>query len=160
MKSHLTTKQGNVSAEQRAKIFHGKMLCGKDVRGAVRYLTARDKGGVLMPARRTSTRGQGTPSQRFSHPSILRRARPTRHLSKNIIILRQTSLMSTSRRRHLRRLLGVSLVVQELVAPTAMHSSIGCSGLVGSVPNSAQLLRRLLIGSRMTSRLAGQSIEP
>ena len=28
LKSYLTTKQGNVSAEQRAKIFHGKTLCG------------------------------------------------------------------------------------------------------------------------------------
>ena len=48
LKSYLSTKQGNVTPEQRAKIFHGKMLRG-DVRGAVRYLTARDKGSVLMP---------------------------------------------------------------------------------------------------------------
>ncbi len=48
LKTHLATKQGNVSKEQRAKIFNRKMLRG-DVRGAVRCLTERDKGGVLMP---------------------------------------------------------------------------------------------------------------
>ena len=48
LKTHVATKQGNVSKEQRAKIFNRKMLRG-DVRGAVRYLTERDKGGVLMP---------------------------------------------------------------------------------------------------------------
>ena len=48
LKTYLTTKQGNVSKEQRAKIFNRKMLRG-DVRGAVRHLTERDKGGVLMP---------------------------------------------------------------------------------------------------------------
>ena len=34
--------------EQQAKIFHGKMLQG-GIQGAVRYLTARDEGRVLMP---------------------------------------------------------------------------------------------------------------
>jgi hypothetical protein len=48
LKSFLSTKQGNVTAEQRAKIFHRKMLRG-DVRGAVRYLTEREKGGILLP---------------------------------------------------------------------------------------------------------------
>jgi hypothetical protein len=48
MKSLLSTKQGGPTPEQRAKIFHQKMLRG-DVRGAVRYLTGREKGGTLQP---------------------------------------------------------------------------------------------------------------
>jgi hypothetical protein len=48
MESLLSAKQGRLTPEQRAKIFHGKMLQG-DVRGAVRYLTDREKGGILQP---------------------------------------------------------------------------------------------------------------
>jgi len=48
MKSLLSDKQRGTTFEQRAKIFHQKMLRG-DVRGAVRYLTEREKGGVFMP---------------------------------------------------------------------------------------------------------------
>jgi hypothetical protein len=46
--SYLSTKKGNLTTEQWTKIFHTKMMCG-DVRGAVRYLTVRSKGGVLLP---------------------------------------------------------------------------------------------------------------
>jgi hypothetical protein len=47
MDSFLSTKGGGeVTTEQHAKIFHRKMLRG-DVRGAVRYLTDREKGGIL-----------------------------------------------------------------------------------------------------------------
>lgn len=48
MKSLLSEKQRGTTFEQRAKIFHQKMLRG-DVRGAVRYLTEREKGGIHMP---------------------------------------------------------------------------------------------------------------
>jgi hypothetical protein len=49
MESFLSTKRGgDVTTEQRAKIFHQKMLRG-DVRGAVRYLSDREKGGILLP---------------------------------------------------------------------------------------------------------------
>jgi hypothetical protein len=49
MKSFLSTKRrGEVTTEQRTKIFHRKMLRG-DVRGTVRYLTDREKGGILLP---------------------------------------------------------------------------------------------------------------
>jgi hypothetical protein len=44
MAANLTHKQGITTEEQRAKTFHGKMLRG-DVRGAVRCLTEREKGG-------------------------------------------------------------------------------------------------------------------
>jgi hypothetical protein len=46
--SFLTSKQGNISTEQRAKNFHRKMLRG-EVRSAVRYLTGRQKGDVMLP---------------------------------------------------------------------------------------------------------------
>jgi hypothetical protein len=48
MTTYLSTKQGHVTEEQRAKIFHRRMLRG-DTRGAVRYITEREKGGVLQP---------------------------------------------------------------------------------------------------------------
>jgi hypothetical protein len=48
----LSTKRGgevtSLCTEQRAKIFHRKLLPG-DVRGAVRYLTDSEKGGILIP---------------------------------------------------------------------------------------------------------------
>jgi hypothetical protein len=48
MESLLSAKQGGHTPEQRAKIFHRKMWRG-DVRGAVRYLTDREKGDILQP---------------------------------------------------------------------------------------------------------------
>ena len=48
MVANLSHKQGITTDKQKAKIFHRKMLCG-DVRGAVRYLTEREKGGILLP---------------------------------------------------------------------------------------------------------------
>jgi hypothetical protein len=48
MGSYLSSKQGGVTGEQWAKIFHGKMLQG-NVWGAVRYLTDREKGVFLLP---------------------------------------------------------------------------------------------------------------
>jgi hypothetical protein len=47
--SLLSAELGGLTPEQRAKIFHRNMLRG-DVRGAVRYLTGREKGGILQPA--------------------------------------------------------------------------------------------------------------
>jgi hypothetical protein len=48
MESLLSAKQGGLTPKQRAKIFHRKMLRG-DVRCVVRYLTDREKGGILQP---------------------------------------------------------------------------------------------------------------
>jgi hypothetical protein len=48
MESLLSAKQGGLTPEQWAKMFHRKMLRG-DVRSAVRYLTNREKGGILQP---------------------------------------------------------------------------------------------------------------
>jgi hypothetical protein len=49
LESFLSTKRGGeVTTEQCTKTFHRKMLRG-DVRGAVRYLTDREKGGILLP---------------------------------------------------------------------------------------------------------------
>lgn len=48
MTASMRFKRGGTTAEQRAKIFHAKMLRG-DVRGAVKYLMATEEGGVLMP---------------------------------------------------------------------------------------------------------------
>jgi hypothetical protein len=47
MDSLLSAKQGRLTPVQLAKIFHQKMLRG-DMRGAVRYLTDREKGGLLQ----------------------------------------------------------------------------------------------------------------
>ena len=48
MTASLSRRRGKVSANQRAKIFNRKMLRG-DLRGAVKYMTETEKGGVLMP---------------------------------------------------------------------------------------------------------------
>jgi hypothetical protein len=48
MESHLSSKQGSTTPEQRTRIFHQKVLRG-NIRGAVRYLTDREKGGILYP---------------------------------------------------------------------------------------------------------------
>jgi hypothetical protein len=48
MESHLSHKRGQTTPEQRSKIFHQKVLRG-NLRGAVRYLTEREKGGILYP---------------------------------------------------------------------------------------------------------------
>jgi hypothetical protein len=46
MEAYLSHKQGTTTPEQRTKTFHQKVLRG-NVRGAVRYLTEREKGGIL-----------------------------------------------------------------------------------------------------------------
>jgi hypothetical protein len=46
MKAALTSNQKGSTSEQRAKIFNQKMLRG-DVKSAVRYITTREKGGVM-----------------------------------------------------------------------------------------------------------------
>jgi hypothetical protein len=48
MEAHLTHKQGSTTPEQRTKTFHQKVL-RSNLRGAVRYLTEREKGGILYP---------------------------------------------------------------------------------------------------------------
>jgi hypothetical protein len=48
MIANISHKQGITRDEQKAKTLHRKMLCG-DVQGAVRYLTERKKGGILLP---------------------------------------------------------------------------------------------------------------
>jgi hypothetical protein len=48
MESFLSTKQRGQSVAQREKIFNRKMLRG-DVRGAVKYLTDSEVGGLLLP---------------------------------------------------------------------------------------------------------------
>jgi hypothetical protein len=51
-----TKKQGMTTPEQRAKTFHQKQLKG-DLRGAVRYITNREMGGVLLPDDKCSKTG-------------------------------------------------------------------------------------------------------
>jgi hypothetical protein len=48
MKANLSAKQGNTTPEQRVKIYNQKILRG-GLRSGVRYLTNREKGGILMP---------------------------------------------------------------------------------------------------------------
>jgi hypothetical protein len=48
MEAHLTHKRGSTTPEQRTKNFHQKVLRG-NLRGAERYLTEREKGGILYP---------------------------------------------------------------------------------------------------------------
>jgi hypothetical protein len=45
---NLHKKQGPETPDQQAKTFHQKVL-KSDLRGAMRYLTEREKGGVLLP---------------------------------------------------------------------------------------------------------------
>jgi hypothetical protein len=52
----LTKRQGMTTPEQRAKTFHQKVLKG-DLRGAVRYITDREMGGVLLPDDKCSKTG-------------------------------------------------------------------------------------------------------
>jgi hypothetical protein len=47
MEANICFKQGIMSEEQQAKIFHQKMLCG-DVHRAVRYLKEKEKGGSFF----------------------------------------------------------------------------------------------------------------
>jgi hypothetical protein len=49
MQTYLSNRQGATTPEQQIKIFNQKMLHG-DVRGAFRYLTNSETGGVLMPS--------------------------------------------------------------------------------------------------------------
>jgi hypothetical protein len=49
IQSYLSSKQKGQTDEQRAKVFNMKMLRG-DVRGAVKFLTDTEKGGVLLPS--------------------------------------------------------------------------------------------------------------
>jgi hypothetical protein len=51
-----TKKQGMATLEQRAKTFHQKVLKG-DLRGAVRYITDREMGGILLPDDKCSKTG-------------------------------------------------------------------------------------------------------
>jgi hypothetical protein len=48
MEAHLTHKQGSTTPEQRTKTFHPNILRGS-LRGAVRYLTEREKERILYP---------------------------------------------------------------------------------------------------------------
>ena len=48
MEADLSTKRGDTTDERRRHIFNQKVLRG-DLRGAVHYITEREKGGVLMP---------------------------------------------------------------------------------------------------------------
>jgi hypothetical protein len=49
LQTYLSSRQGTMTPEQQVKIFNQKMLqC--DVRGAVRYLTNREVGGILLPS--------------------------------------------------------------------------------------------------------------
>jgi hypothetical protein len=48
MEAYLSHKQGTTTPEQRTKTFHQKVLRG-NLRGAVRYITEREKGGILYP---------------------------------------------------------------------------------------------------------------
>ena len=45
---YLTAVRREETVEHRAKTFHGLVLCGK-LRTAVRWITEREKGGVLQP---------------------------------------------------------------------------------------------------------------
>ena len=45
---YLTAVRREETAEHRAKTFHGLVLRGK-IRTAVRWITEREKGGVLQP---------------------------------------------------------------------------------------------------------------
>ena len=49
MISYLSTNRGTTTADERVRIFQRKMLHG-DIRGAVKYLTNSEVGGVLMPS--------------------------------------------------------------------------------------------------------------
>jgi hypothetical protein len=48
MQTKLSKRQDGQSPERRARVFQSNMLKG-DVRGAVKYLTETEKGGVMMP---------------------------------------------------------------------------------------------------------------
>jgi hypothetical protein len=65
MQTYLSNRQGTTTPKQQANIFDQKMLQG-DVRGAVRYLTDREVGGVLLP----SDMDEKTGLLRYWHPSI------------------------------------------------------------------------------------------
>ena len=56
MKSYLSSRQGTTTPSQRHSIFHKKMLRG-EIRSAVRYLTEREQGGVLLPSAIDPTSG-------------------------------------------------------------------------------------------------------
>jgi hypothetical protein len=49
MESHLSSKQGSTTPEQRTKTFHQRKVLHGNTRGAVRYLRGREKGGILYP---------------------------------------------------------------------------------------------------------------
>jgi hypothetical protein len=69
MESLLSANQDGLTPKQHAKIFHQKMLRG-DVRGAVRYLTGREKGGILQPTNIDEKTGDSVKTVlRSKHPN-------------------------------------------------------------------------------------------
>jgi hypothetical protein len=74
--SQLSRLQGTETEEQRAKTFNRLILQGK-IRAGVRYVTEREKGGVLLPSNKDEKKGEGTvlealkekhPEPRFPEP--------------------------------------------------------------------------------------------
>ena len=54
---YLTAVRREETAEHRAKTFHGLVLRGK-LRTAVRWITEREKGGVLLPEEQFTKTGE------------------------------------------------------------------------------------------------------
>ena len=54
---YLTAVCREETAEHRAKTFHGLVLCGK-LRTATRWITEREKGGVLLPEEHCTKTGE------------------------------------------------------------------------------------------------------
>ena len=54
---YLTAIRPEETGENRAKTFHSLMLCGK-LRMAVRLITERETGGVLLPEEHCRNRGE------------------------------------------------------------------------------------------------------
>jgi hypothetical protein len=125
MESLLSAKQGGLTPKQQAKIFHQKMLRG-DVRGAVRYLTDREKGGILQPTNIDEKTGDSVekvlrskhPDARIPKPESL----PHYAYTPDFVEVDITADAS-------KKLPNGYLAARGLEALTTMHSSIGCSDL-------------------------------